>query len=401
MKNQCLYIFCIYLSAINVIAQTWLPRANVGGPGREYAVTFSIDNKGYIATGWDLSNVRNDLWEYDPLNNTWTQKANLTGPARGYAVGFSIGKKGYIGTGGYADFWEWDQTNDTWTKKADFPGGIRTEAVGFSIGNKGYIGMGNCSCNDFWEWDGDSASATYNTWIQRSNFIGGSGTRAAAVAFSIGKKGYVATGYKPLLGYRELWEWDGDTTSPAFNTWTQKANYGGTGRNSAAGFAIGTKAYVGTGDDGDSLRSDFWEWDQQTDMWTQKPRFAGTARFNGVGFYIGNIGYLGTGNDYSGNYRNDFWMYCDTCPLIGVESFDKAALFLYPNPATTKLFMEQSNANNVSEVKLLDLLGKERITTELRGERISIDLSDLQNGVYFVSVKTGHGVIIKKIIVQR
>ena len=43
--------------------------------------------------------VTNDFWEYDPSTNTWTQKADFGGTARNWAVGFSIGNKGYIGTG--------------------------------------------------------------------------------------------------------------------------------------------------------------------------------------------------------------------------------------------------------------------------------------------------------------
>ena len=34
------------------------------------------------------------------------------------------------------------------------------------------------------------------------------------------------------------------------NTWTQKANFGGTARSLAVGFSIDNKGYVGTGSDG-------------------------------------------------------------------------------------------------------------------------------------------------------
>src|SRR5687768_11906654 len=76
-------------------------------------------------------------------------------------------------------------------------------------------------------------------------------------------------------------------------TWTQMANFGGTARWRAVGFSIGTKGYIGTGNDGVD-KNDFWEWDQATNVWTQKANFTGTARSGAVGFSIGTKGYIGT-----------------------------------------------------------------------------------------------------------
>ena len=50
-------------------------------------------------------------------------------------------------------------------------------------------------------------------------------------------------------------------TAGAVDTWTAKANYGGAIRHWAAAFSIGTKGYIGTGDDG-SFKKDFWEYCQ-------------------------------------------------------------------------------------------------------------------------------------------
>src|SRR5258706_334563 len=65
-------------------------------------------------------------------------------------------------------------------------------------------------------------------------------------------------------------------------TWTQKTNYGGAARYGAAGFTIGTKAYVGMGYSGAAYFQDFWEWDQTTDIWTQKASLPGVGRFGAV-----------------------------------------------------------------------------------------------------------------------
>ena len=48
---------------------------------------------------------------------------------------------------------------------------------------------------------------------------------------------------------------------------------------------------------------DFWEYDPIANTWTQKADFGGTARAVAVGFSIGSKGYIGTGFDCSYNYK--------------------------------------------------------------------------------------------------
>ena len=46
------------------------------------------------------------------------------------------------------------------------------------------------------------------------------------------------------------------------NTWMAKQNLTGTARNAAIAFSIGNKGYVGIGDNGSAVAvsNDFWEW---------------------------------------------------------------------------------------------------------------------------------------------
>ena len=115
--------------------------------------------------------------------------------------------------------------------------------------------------------------------------------------------------------------------SHAQDTWTRKADFGGTATYGTVGFSIGGKGYVGTGHDlipviqlisgnmtllpmlGHRKRTseeqpeivqwafpsavkaisvpapmvtslkDFWEYDPATNIWTQKADFGGTARY--------------------------------------------------------------------------------------------------------------------------
>ncbi len=144
-----------------------------------------------------------------------------------------------------------------------------------------------------------------NSWIQKSNY-GGYPVNSAS-GFSIGSKGYLGTGFNAFGNLtNEFWEYD-----PATDSWTQKANFGGVARRGAVGFSIGGKGYMGTGDitvTTSNTLGDFWEYDPLLNSWTQINSFFGAARTYAVGFSIGNKGYIGTGGNNSG-YLNDFWEY--------------------------------------------------------------------------------------------
>ncbi len=184
---------------------------------------------------------------------------------------------------------------NTWTQKANFGGTERWGATSFSIGSKGYIATGfdGATQNDLWEYD-----PTTDVWTQKANFAGT--PRKWATAFCIGGKGYLGTGDDGTYT-NDFWEYD-----PIGNTWTKKADFAGTGRHGAVGFSIGNKGYLGTGYDG-SLTNDFWEYDPNLDSWTQKANFGGAPRRLASAFSIGNKGYIGTGLD--GSFFNDFWEY--------------------------------------------------------------------------------------------
>ena len=93
------------------------------------------------------------------------------------------------------------------------------------------------------------------------------------------------------------------------NVWNNKTAMPnpGEGRFLAAGFAIGTKIYVGTGLNAASTPlTDFWEYNTTNDTWTQKTDFAGGARFGAVGFSINGKGYITLGGNTTSGF-DDLW----------------------------------------------------------------------------------------------
>ena len=193
---------------------------------------------------------------------------------------------------------------NTWTQKAYFGGSPRYYATGFSIGDKGYLATGIRDdgiyhfYSDVWEYN-----PTTNTWSQKAD-VGGA-VRCMAVGFSIAGKGYIGTGWNELAGsMNDFWEYNPDN-----NTWTQKAPFPGTARNCAIGFSIDDKGYIGTGYDGD-YRNDFWEYNPSADTWMAKASLPAAGRMSATAFSIGDYGYITTGANFAyADYFKDCWQY--------------------------------------------------------------------------------------------
>lgn len=138
-----------------------------------------------------------------------------------------------------------------------------------------------------------------DSWTQKADF--GGTARHAATGFFLNGKGYIGTGGDFMIRKKDFWEWD-----PTTDAWTQKADFGGTARSGAVGFAIGSLGYIATGFD-NSLRKDMWAYNPATNTWTQKTDFGGAARHYAVGFELNGMGYIGTG--YGTTDYKDFWQY--------------------------------------------------------------------------------------------
>lgn len=200
----------------------WTRKADLPAKGRIHPFGFNVGAFGYagggmirdtiLVNGCPTKNlyISNELYRYDPASNMWCKKAVFPGDPRIASVQFSIRDKAYLGTGGTLldelknDFWEYDPKTDKWTRKADVPGNPRTEASGFSICSlkRGYLGFGRGSGDvfNFFEYDPDA-----DNWTERAkpNMVG---FFQQAIAFSIGKKGYVGPG--GLSDEMQFWEFD-------------------------------------------------------------------------------------------------------------------------------------------------------------------------------------------------
>lgn len=200
---------------------SWTKMNSFPSTARYGTSSFAIGDKGYVIGGDDHTITTSDspnlaldeVWEYTPATDSWKQKAPFPGGGRVGAVAFSINGKGYMATGRYTkrvnglsstvivkDFWEYDPASDKWTQKAELPAGERYEAVGFSLNGKGYLGTGFLGPNeiykDFWEYNPST-----DKWTQKADI--GIHTRYSAFGFGLGDKGYVGGGTSSNAEYEQ------------------------------------------------------------------------------------------------------------------------------------------------------------------------------------------------------
>lgn len=153
-----------------------------------------------------------------------------------------------------------------------------------------------------------SISITYaqGGWLEKANVT--SSVRLGSFGFSIGSKVYVGGGdNNSNVFLNDFWEYD-----PTTNVWTQKANYSSIGRRFGVGFSIGAKGYTGLGEASATLGfafSDFYEYNPLTNNWTQKAAFPDGGRRRAVGIGNSTMGYISTGVDFNSNQKNDIWEY--------------------------------------------------------------------------------------------
>ena len=219
----------------------------------------------------------------EELIGDWQRRAVFNDVPRSHAATFVIGDKGYVCCGWSGrrerrnDVFVFDHTlgdgQGSWGQKlGDFPGMRRSHAVGFSVGRFGYIGTGydgdETDMNDFWRYDPDR-----DEWTEVAPLP--SYSRRGAIAFSLfvgdTEYGFVGFGLHdgPLdrLWLADLWQFDpnGTTIDEDGNTfdgsWKAITGYGGAKREGATVFVIDNKAYISSGKHQNGHVNEFWIFD--------------------------------------------------------------------------------------------------------------------------------------------
>ena len=186
-----------------------------------------------------------------------------------------------------------------WRKESDNVGFQSRHAVAFAIGTKAYVATGyNSSATaNVWEFDSETG-----IWTQKTDFPGGA--RYHAVGFSIGDKGYLGTGYNGTY-LKDFWEYN-----PTTDSWIQKANF--LPRKGMFGASAGGQGYIGCGDTTGATMQDFYSYNPLMNQWTKKADLFVDSKSVGsyaTAFSLGGKIYAGSGISKTGSEHSDFFEY--------------------------------------------------------------------------------------------
>lgn len=203
----------------NPASNTWRQMDNFAGGERYGALGFSLGGYGYVGTGYNDNHLK-DFYRFDPTapsGEQWKIVNGFGGYKRYYGTSFVIDDVAYICCGQnnstlVDDLWQFD--GDQWKQLRDIANTnsdedydddyaiARIGAVSFVIDGMGYVASGsrNGVMSDYWVynpqldlWSGDSDD-DFTPMTDVHNVSSGASSRAYAVSFSTGTRGFVLTG---------------------------------------------------------------------------------------------------------------------------------------------------------------------------------------------------------------
>ena len=284
----------------------WSIAADFKGDSRAEAASFVIGDIAYVLTGVSKNGTYNDMYAFDVANGNWTKKAPLPATAARYgAVAFAINGKGYIGTGyqsdnNLKDFWQYDPVADAWTAKDTLLGDARFDAAAFVIGDKAYVCGGydgNKAFNDCFEFDPTAPAGSQ--WKEKASFPH---KTYKALAFTLNNKGYLVTGTNNSEVQKELYEYDADhnlwaTKRPLYNFSNDPYDdhYTSITRDNAVAFTLDKYAFIATGENSGPYVGSTWAYDADADTWKEYTGFEAKTRIGAVAFTVKNRAFVLTG----------------------------------------------------------------------------------------------------------
>jgi len=201
---------------------------------RQDGTAFSINNKGYYSGGFgsDSSNQSNTNFEYDVAGDSWVTKHTIPYPARRELRSSTINNKGYLFSGFnmslhyLRDTEEYNPLNDTWVSKTDHNSPGRGLNAASPFDNKSYIiggDTGSSYINDVDEYEPGG-----DTWVSKTNYPTIIGRQ---VSNNLSNGICVFGGENSSTIVRDVYEFNN-------NSWTSKASLPSPSRANASGTPI-------------------------------------------------------------------------------------------------------------------------------------------------------------------
>jgi FKBP-type peptidyl-prolyl cis-trans isomerase (trigger factor) len=80
------------------------------------------------------------------------------------------------------------------------------------------------------------------------------------------------------------------------------------------------------------------------------------------------------------------------------SSHSQNEITIGPNPANSYINIDLSGQNNNTEISILDIKGSLVLKKTASSNNIQLNISNFQQGLYFISVNTGSNRILKKLV---
>ncbi len=286
---------------------TWSEKASYPGGPRGYAVSFVLDGKGYVGTGFDGEYYYSDFYEYNPVNNRWKQIANLPGGGRAAATSCVVNGIAYVGLGTSKiqgesdklspflkkDWYQYDKDNDAWIRMNDFPGAPRHSAYSFVVNEIAYVGGGQVPApfkeyvyldrsNELWNYNG-----LIDDWIRLDDgpFLSG--------------EAYVTNEIANIYQENQLFQYNsGQWTS------SDPIRY----EYDFSTFALGSKGYLALPSRHDSSGSKIIYAINPNGYSTEIINFPGQRRHSPTTFTINNSAFILLGVSFSSSLWQEFYL---------------------------------------------------------------------------------------------
>jgi hypothetical protein len=410
-------------SCYNPVTNTWTSVAPFPGSKRQYGVAFAIGNKGYYGMGVILVSGLNDMWQYNPDSNTWKQMANYNGYIASGSIApkvFVIGNDAYLmgienkerykeADLTYNFFAKYNAISNTWQLISDtLPapvGNFNQTGFAFSLNGKGYVYTGT-SNNNFWEYDPKdirlqavspaTAACVVDTILVHYNIVPYKNYNITAQLSSVDdnfSNPITLAIFRDSIG--------ADSIKMALPQ----------GLNLNQNYLI--RLISSAGDTSSSERI-------QINLHPQKPiitklnntQLQSTAAaayhwyLNGNEIANSNAQNITLTQNGSYTVRVDSTNACGTfsdtliANFVGVANMLSSNLYLYPNPIKNKLQVNMSN-DELEELHIYDGYGRliKTVLLSNKTNEVEIDMSEVQEGFYFISIKSENAMFNKKVMV--
>jgi hypothetical protein len=93
---------------------------------------------------------------------------------------------------------------------------------------------------------------------------------------------------------------------------------------------------------------------------------------------------------------------CQTISGVGIDETNGVEVVeIYPNPSNGNITSDLGNNTNIVSITVIDINGKTVTSETTSNDMLSLDLTEVENGIYFVQINTSNDVITKKISIRK